>query len=273
MKDKLWFFGSYLPSLEKFTRTTNFSDGTPVTRKQTDNTHYYSANLTSQLTNSTRGKVALNSCQAQHHRRPAGPLAADENWHDEPGALLDTQRHPAELVALGQLRLGRQRQVLRRRARRLLQQRPVQRRRPERDTVHLQRAPRTSGWRACRRSSSTPPTTRTCPGNRSITRNILARGNLQVDGTYFASMAGSHTIKGGVQLDRIGNDVLDSELQNRVSIFWNRSLSSTLPRGQFGYYSVRSNGVNPEQGFSAQGNIAKPTSGSSSRTHGRSTTG
>ena len=30
MKDKLWFFASYLPSLEKFERSTQFSNGTPV---------------------------------------------------------------------------------------------------------------------------------------------------------------------------------------------------------------------------------------------------
>ncbi len=30
MKDKLWFFASYLPSLENFERSTQFSNGTPV---------------------------------------------------------------------------------------------------------------------------------------------------------------------------------------------------------------------------------------------------
>ncbi len=40
LKDKLWFFASYMPSLEKFERSTQFSNGTPVTREQTDNTHY-----------------------------------------------------------------------------------------------------------------------------------------------------------------------------------------------------------------------------------------
>ena len=37
--------------------------------------------------------------------------------------------------------------------------------------------------------------------------------------------------------------------------------AANLPKGQFGYCSVRSNGVNPEQGFSVQGNIANTNVG------------
>ena len=76
MKDKLWFFASYLPSLETFERSTQFSNGTPVVREQTDDTHYFSANATSQLTNSHARQDRLQLGEAHHRGRAAGPRHA-----------------------------------------------------------------------------------------------------------------------------------------------------------------------------------------------------
>ena len=76
MKDKLWFFASYLPSLETFERSTQFSNGTPVVREQSDDTQYFSANATSQLTNSHARQDRLQLGQAHHRRRAAGPRDA-----------------------------------------------------------------------------------------------------------------------------------------------------------------------------------------------------
>ena len=90
MKDKLWFFGSYLPSLEKFERSTQFSNGTPVNREQKDNTHYLSANATSQLTNSTRGKIAFNSGKRNIIGVLPGAAIPGENGTTAATALLDT---------------------------------------------------------------------------------------------------------------------------------------------------------------------------------------
>ena len=60
-----------------------------------------------------------------------------------------------------------------------------------------------------------------------------------------------------MQVDRIGNNVLSGEAAARVSVFWDAALSSGVPvtRGQYGYYSVRSNAVAPRQGFITEGNI------------------
>ena len=93
-----------------------------------------------------------------------------------------------------------------------------------------------------------------------MTRNIFGRGNFQVDGTYYGNFAGSHTLKGGVQFDRIANDVLDSEQSNFIRISWDRTLTGA-GRGTYGYYQVRSNGVNPDQGFSVEGDIANTNVG------------
>ena len=78
--------------------------------------------------------------------------------------------------------------------------------------------------------------------------------NFQADATWYANGGGQHQIKGGIQVDQIGNEVLSGEAANRVRIRWNLALGGR--RGPFGYYQVRSNGVNPKQGFITEGDIS-----------------
>jgi hypothetical protein len=258
MKDKLWFFGSYLPSLEKFTRSTQFSNGTPTEREQTDNTHYLSANATSQLTNSTRGKIAFNSAKRNIIGVLPGRALPGENGTTAATALLDTNDIRPNWALSGNY-----------------------------DYVVNDKffiGARGGYYKQDQYNEGIPSETRfnfllsnvglagvpaqyqhnsgynNIPTNRSVTRNIFGRGNLQIDGTYYGSMAGQHTIKGGVQLDRIANDVLDSEQSNFIRISWDAELTG-YGRGAFGYYQVRSNGVNPDQGFSVEGNISNTNVG------------
>ena len=62
-----------------------------------------------------------------------------------------------------------------------------------------------------------------------------------------------------MQFDRIANNVLDSEQKNLIRISGTAALSGQ--RGTYGYYQVRSNGVNPDQGFSVEGDIANTNIG------------
>jgi hypothetical protein len=66
-------------------------------------------------------------------------------------------------------------------------------------------------------------------------------------------LGGQHALKGGVQFDRIGNDVLDGETGNRVLLYWNRAFRNQ--QGKYGYYRLRSNGTEPSRGFVTLGNI------------------
>jgi outer membrane receptor protein involved in Fe transport len=94
--------------------------------------------------------------------------------------------------------------------------------------------------------------------NTKVFRDKQTRAYFQADSTMYASFAGQHQFKVGVQADRIGNDVLSGEARNRVQIFWDQLYNSADPtsRGTFGYYTVRSNGVEPKTGFITQGNIS-----------------
>ena len=230
MKDKLWFFASYLPSLETL-RAVDAVQQRHARRSRADRRHPVplgQRHVAADQQHARQDRLQLG--QAHHRGRAAGPRAAGRERHDGGDGAARHQRHPAELVAVGQLRLGRQRQVLHRRPRRLLQAGPVQRGHPVGDAVPLPARP-TSAWPACRRSSSSNSGYTNIPTNRSVTRNIFGRGNFQVDGTYYGSFAGSHTLKGGVQFDRIANDVLDSEQSNLIRISWDRDARpATRPR-------------------------------------------
>ncbi|MEX1129696.1 MAG: TonB-dependent receptor, partial [Vicinamibacterales bacterium] len=89
--------------------------------------------------------------------------------------------------------------------------------------------------------------------NFNTNKDEKTRLNLQADATWYGNFGGQHTIKGGVQIDRIGNNVDSGETGNLIRLFFNESVSGQ--RGQFGYYRVRSNGVDPERGFIRFGDI------------------
>lgn len=95
------------------------------------------------------------------------------------------------------------------------------------------------------------------PSNNKVTRDQQTRAYFQADGTVYAKMGGDHQLKFGVQADRIGNNVLSGESRNLVTIRWNSPLPTGVPvtRGTYGYYEVRSNGVAPQQGLITEGNI------------------
>jgi outer membrane receptor protein involved in Fe transport len=95
------------------------------------------------------------------------------------------------------------------------------------------------------------------PSNNKVIRDQMTRLYFQADSTVYGHLGGEHQLKFGVQLDRVGNNVLSGESANLVRLRWDSLLVSGDPtsRGAFGYYQVRSNGVNPKQGFITEGDI------------------
>ena len=82
--------------------------------------------------------------------------------------------------------------------------------------------------------------------NPVSTRNVrdkYGRVGVNVDGTYYASFAGQHTLKAGVQWERLSNDVLTGAQAQTVTLQWNaqRVTLDDPPRqvrGPYGYYTV-----------------------------------
>ncbi len=252
LKDKLWFFGSYYPGLSRTERTANLSNGTPKTAEQTDNTQFLTANLSSQLTNNTRGKLAYNSS----YRTIDGVLPA-QNGSTSPLAVFDTKdKRPnysvsgnLDYVATEKLYVGvrggyyHQNQF----------------------TEGVPTVTRFLFSRSNVGLAGVPAAFQQVTGytnvlsNFVIDRNIYGRTNVQADATYYANFAGTHTFKGGIQLDRIGNDVLEGEASNLIRLQWGVGLGGVT--GTYGHYQVRSNGPYPDRGFTTEGNIANTNVG------------
>ena len=92
------------------------------------------------------------------------------------------------------------------------------------------------------------------PTNTKVEKDEFTRAYFQADATLYGNFAGAHQIKFGLQADRVGNAVDSGESANLVRLRWNLELGGV--RGPYGYYQVRSNGVDPKRGFVTQGEIS-----------------
>ncbi len=74
----------------------------------------------------------------------------------------------------------------------------------------------------------------------SVVRDITDRHNIYVDGSWVGGgFAGQHHIKAGYASNLVGNDVLSDYTNGRFVIYWNESYSRgsiTNQRGAYGYY-------------------------------------
>jgi hypothetical protein len=255
-RDRVWFFGGYQPALTTIERdvdpsTAQNPSATTASDDQKLSVHYITANITSQLSDATRARISYNNS----YGKTAGLLPA-LNGTDPAGTdYRKTQEFPnysvsgnLDWVASSKMLFGIRGGY-------------------RMSDVHdsdvsegpLYRWTNTNNIGLLDVPASLQRSTgfSSLASNNKITRDQQTRVYFQADGTVYGNMAGQHNIKFGVQLDRVGNNVLSGESGNRVSIFWNTGLSTGVPvqRGTYGYYSVRSNAVNPKQGFITEGDV------------------
>ena len=88
----------------------------------------------------------------------------------------------------------------------------------------------------------------------------LSRVNAQIDATLFGRLAGQHTLKGGLQLDRRSNDVNKGASANVVFLQWD-ARPPQGQRGTYGFYRVFSNPVAPKRGEITLGSVSDTTIG------------
>jgi hypothetical protein len=72
-------------------------------------------------------------------------------------------------------------------------------------------------------------------------RGGLSRFNFNADVTRYETWHGQHTVKGGLQIERIVDDTLSGEQAPTVQLFWDQSYALTdgrTMRGTYGYYNV-----------------------------------
>ena len=255
-KNRAWFFGAYQPAYTNVERIVNPSTANnPAANtfdvKQKQQVQYATGNLTSQMSDSLRGRVAFNNSWS----KSAGQLPSLTGTDNPTTDYTKGTKFPNYTVSGNLDWVASQKLFFGLRGGYYM------------SNVHdfnVPTVPRITFSVGNNLSFPEVPASlqrgsgfANIPSNFLTTRDQQTRAYFQGDGTWYAKGGGDHQIKFGVQADRLGNNVLSGESNNRVTIRWNTQLSSSDPtsRGTYGYYSVRSNGVNPKTGFITEGNI------------------
>ena len=244
--NRAWFYGAYQPSLTNTDRTVN---NETISRK--DQVQYVTANVSSQVSDKIRTRVAYNnSWQKREGLLPtlAGTDPAGTNYEKTSTFPNYTVSGNLDFVASPRLLFGIRGGYY------------VADWHDSKVTEEpLYRWPTTSnvGFLDVPPSLQHGSNFTSIPSNLKVTQDQQTRAYFQADSTMYASFGGEHQFKFGVQADRVGNLVLSGESRPRVTLNWDAALASGVPvtRGKYGYYSVRSNAVDPSKGFITEGDI------------------
>ncbi|MEO8077672.1 MAG: TonB-dependent receptor [Acidobacteriota bacterium] len=256
LTNRAWFFGAYQPALSTTSRDVNPQTaqnpaaGTfAVERKQ--QVQYLTGNVTSQLSDSVRARVAYNNSWSQTKGLLpsfSGTDRVDTNYSKSSAFPNYSVSGNLDWVASQKLFFGVRGGYY------------MSDRHDSNVTVEPQFAfPSTNNVNYLDTPASLQHGTgfTSIPSNALTTRDQQTRGYFQADGTWYAKGGGDHQLKFGVQADRVGNNVLTGNARPVVRLFFNTPLTSGVPlqRGTYGYYEVRSNDTDPTRGIITEGNI------------------
>jgi hypothetical protein len=253
IQDRAWFFAAYQPQLQTIERTVTFQlDGQTRTKGQDRNTHFLSANQTAQLSDKLRTRVAYNmSRQVRKGLLPAidGSSTPVANFEKKSTFPIWALSGNVDYVANSTLYFGARAGFYH------ANQVDSNVREEDRYVFITSNV----GFVGLDGTPVPPEFQRVTNFATDIDffrsdRDKLTRAYFQADATYYVNAAGQHTFKGGIQVDRLANDVLTGEAANLIRLYWGRTLGGQ--RGNYGYYRVRSNGVNPQRGFLTEGNVS-----------------
>lgn len=267
MVNKAWFFAAYQPSNTKITRTVNpsttgIASATPSVTSQTQLVQNFSANATNQIGSKLRTRVAFNDSWQKNTGLLATLIGSDSpstiytkgttypNW-----SLSATADYVATSNFIIGVRGGRyQSDVTDFNVNNAVRFVFAD------STTNVGQAGVPAGEQHAAGYSN-------LPSNNGIATDKQTRNFFQVDATYYARMGSTtHQIKGGVQIDRRANDVINGNLQNVINIRWgapgNPAGALNGRQGAFGYYEVVSAGPTAyQQGFATTGNVQSNVNG------------
>jgi hypothetical protein len=258
MKSKMWFFGGYQPALTRTERIVNSTtSGNPndtheFDQVRKDQVQYLTANHTTQLSSKLSTRIAFNnSWSKQEGQLPtlAGTDAATTVYTKGTTFPNWSLSGRADYVASPSLLLSA----------RVGTFRTDQHDFNVNDVVRYVFSGSTNiGLPGVPADLQHPSGYTNVSSNNGVKQDTVSRNFIQADATWYVHGAGEHSIKGGVQIDRRGEDIVSGELKNRVTLNWNKPFNTSSGqaiRGTYGYYSVRSNAVLPQQGLITQGNV------------------
>jgi hypothetical protein len=266
-KDKLWFFGSVMPSYYTNTRTTTYPDGGPtVPWKRTENQMNFSVKLTAQPVKNLRlGASVVNNFYkykgdlSNFFGNPAPTRSYNDygfsfpNFSANASADLTLGNNFMFSARFGYFKTDQNGQLVAS---------------TEPCFQFLTEAPggyfkttniglldipaayqRPSGYQNYARSNST-----------SVKKSINEKYSISGDLSYFMNLGGEHSWKAGFSWARRGQNVDNTASFPILFFAWNRDLVAygvNYGRGKYGYYGVRGNDVTGPYGdfYNAYGNM------------------
>jgi TonB dependent receptor/Carboxypeptidase regulatory-like domain/TonB-dependent Receptor Plug Domain len=253
MANRMWFFGAYQPSYTTTKRhvdssTSGITPSNPSDTQTKEQQQYVTGNVTNQIANKLRTRVAFNNSW----RKTEGQLAGLNGQDSATTIYTKGTRFPNYSVSgTADYTVG-QSLVISGRLGRFLQDthdfnvnNVVRYCFGSTTNVGIPGVPgnlvHDSNW--CN-----------VPNNSGVDHDTQTRNFGQIDATWFGKAAGQHQVKGGFQVDRRANDVISGELKNLVNINWGAE-GCPYGAGAFGCYDVRANAVAPSNGFITGGNV------------------
>ena len=241
MRDTLWFFAGYVPTLESTDRTTTLSDGSRGTFNQDEKTHNFTGNIDSQISSKLRARFAVNlnnykrtgTLPNRTYGDEVGTSSALYPWTST-GQKLPNATYSGQLdfVASNTFYIGVRGGYFRT---------DVQDFGIPGDTRYIfQRS--NVGYLDVPGSLQNPRGFSNLATNFSSTFDVKSRLGFDVSATYYATFAGQHALKGGVQFDQYGNDVLRGEQSGLINLYWGLTRFTNdgrAVRGTYGYYTHR----------------------------------
>jgi outer membrane receptor protein involved in Fe transport len=241
LAENLWFFTSYWPRLESASRTVTFiRNGETDAFNQKRRIHFSTSKLTARLGPKVRAALVLNfSPKSQEGQLPSysGWSNPDINYEelgfDAPNLSITGQ---ADVLASDDLYFSFRASLFR----------TDYRRNGVADEIKYWFQSSNYMFPEIPESLLRPSYYSNIWSNSSTEKGVMTRTLAQGDVTYYTSLAGEHSFKAGVQLNRPGTDLEAGFLQPYISLYWDRTLTTTdgrRVRGTYGYYEVGEAGI------------------------------
>jgi len=236
IRDRLWFFGSYIPSFQGTERTVTYlSNGETQTVRRSDRSQFATGTLSAQLGPKWYARAGVNWAPykkdgnlpaldgSSDPTTPFGDFGEDRANLSVSGSVAYT---PGPRVHFG-LRGG------------YFRTNDVTTGYPDEIWYQFQRT--NAGIPGVPPDLVRPRAFMTVPDNTATLRDIQDRLSFQADGTWYVRAAGQHMLKAGLQFDRIANDVYSGYQKQRVLFYWGDTYAATdgqLYPSPYGYARI-----------------------------------
>jgi len=238
LRDRLWFFGGYIPELRSTDRTVPFNvDSSTGTFNEDLKVQNATVNVQAQLSSALRAKFAM-SASSEKTLGQLPPQDGTGNPSVPYGSLGNRKPNASysgqlDFVANNRLYISGRGGIFR--------YNNIDSGYPNELWYRFQRS--AIGFPGVPADLQRERGYSNLFSNFSSTKDLYTRIGADVDVTYYANFAGRHTFKGGLQFNRYGNNVLRGELQPRIDLYWGTGRNALdgrrNVRGEFGYYSYR----------------------------------